>query len=87
MYIFIIYFVIINIIGYAAMWWDKRMAVRHRWRISESTLMSIAIAFGSLGIMLGMRSFNHKTRHAKFSIGVPLIFAAELIIAVFMFVV
>ncbi len=87
MYIFIIYFVVINIIGFLAMWWDKRMARKNRWRVSEQTLMSIAICFGAMGIMLGMRSFNHKTRHPKFTVGVPLIFVFELIAAVFMFLI
>ncbi len=85
--VFTVYFVLINIIGYFAMWLDKRRAIKNRRRIPERTLMSIAIFFGSLGIILGMRAFNHKTKVPRFNVGVPLIFSAQLIAAIYMLII
>lgn len=57
---------------------DKRKAIKNAWRISESTLMGTALLGGSLGCLIGMRIFRHKTRHPKFSIGLPVIAAIQI---------
>ena len=60
------YLLIMNIIGFALMGIDKRRAVKRLWRISESTLFVVAIIGGSLGSIIGMRFFHHKTKHWYF---------------------
>lgn len=73
-----IYFIIINIIGFYFMYIDKRKAIKNEWRISEATLMSISIIGGSLGSLLGMYTFRHKTKHIKFTLGIPFIILLQL---------
>ena len=73
------YLAVINLIGFAAFGIDKYKAVHHKWRIRESTLFAIAILGGSIGCLLGMRVFHHKTLHPSFRIGIPLILIVELI--------
>lgn len=77
-----LYLAIINVAGFAVMGADKRRARRGSWRISERTLFTVALAGGSLGVLLGMRLFHHKTRHWYFVVGVPLILAVQVILAV-----
>jgi len=57
---------------------DKFKAKNHAWRIPESTLFFIAIIGGSIGSILGMRVFHHKTLHKKFTIGMPLILIIQI---------
>ena len=57
------YLVIMNLIGFAVMGIDKRRAVKRLWRIPESTLFIVALIGGSLGSIIGMYFFHHKTRH------------------------
>lgn len=71
------YFLVINLAAFAAMGVDKRRARLHRWRISEAALMALSLLGGSIGALLGMYCFRHKTRHALFYLGNPLIFAVE----------
>lgn len=59
---------------------DKKKAKKHQWRISESKLMFISLIFGSLGILLGMIFFRHKTKHAKFVMGVPMMLFSQIFI-------
>ncbi|MCC8179651.1 MAG: DUF1294 domain-containing protein [Planctomycetes bacterium] len=65
--------VILNFAGLTAMWLDKRNAVRGRWRIRERTLLLLAAVGGSIGVLIGMRLFRHKTQHPQFAWGVPFI--------------
>lgn len=76
------YFLVMNIIGYAIMGVDKAKAKKHAWRIPEATLFSVAILGGSIGCILGMFHFRHKTKHWYFLVGMPLIFFIQLAIAV-----
>ena len=69
----LIYLLIINFIGFFAMFLDKQKAKRNKWRISEKTLFLLALIGGSLGTTLGMRTFRHKTKHWYFKFGMPLI--------------
>lgn len=52
-----------------------------RWRISEATLLWLAVLGGSLGAWLGMRAWHHKTQHKKFRYGIPLIIIAQIAVA------
>ena len=76
------YLVIMNAIGFLFMLADKKKAQRGRWRIPERTLMAIAILGGSIGCLLGMNLFRHKTKHLKFTIGIPLILAVQVVLGV-----
>ena len=84
--IFLSYLTIINAIGFSFMLVDKRRAQKKRWRIPESTLIGIAVIGGSAGTLLGMYTFRHKTRHIKFTIGVPVILALQLALAAAIFI-
>ena len=72
-FIFILYGIIVNIAGFAAMGSDKSRARRKAWRIPESTLFLIALLGGSIGSLLGRYGFRHKTRHWYFVWGMPAI--------------
>lgn len=67
----IIYLIVVNLAAFAMYGIDKQKAIRRQWRISEATLISIAVLGGGIGAFLGMRIFRHKTRHMKFVLGVP----------------
>lgn len=76
------YLLIINALGFLLMLVDKWKARKNRWRVRESTLLLIAALGGSVGSLLGMYLFRHKTLHLKFTLGIPLILAAQCIAAV-----
>ena len=67
------YIVIINILTFIVYGLDKLKAKKGKWRISESTLLLLAIIGGSIGAWFGMKVWHHKTMHKKFKYGVPLI--------------
>ena len=75
--ILIVYLAAVNFLGIASMASDKIRAMEHRYRIPESILLLFAVIGGSIGI-LGMLLFHHKTRKAKFRIGLPLILALQI---------
>lgn len=77
-----LYLAIINALGFVLMRMDKQRARQNLWRIPEATLMAVAILGGSIGSLLGMYFFRHKTRHPKFSIGIPLILVFQIIAAI-----
>ena len=81
----LIYLLIINAAGFLLMRIDKGKARKNRWRIPEATLMTVAALGGSAGSLLGMYLFRHKTRHFKFTLGIPLILAVQVVIAVWIF--
>lgn len=66
---------------------DKWKARCGRWRISEATLLVLALAGGSVGAWCGMRLWHHKTQHLKFRYGLPLILALHLGLAVWLVVI
>lgn len=74
----LIYFLIINAVGLLLMLADKRMAQKKLWRIPESTLMLTAAIGGSIGSLAGMYLFRHKTRHLKFTLGIPAILILQI---------
>ena len=76
------YLLIINAAGFLLMLVDKWKAKKNRWRVRESTLLIIAALGGSIGSLAGMYLFRHKTQHLKFTLGVPLILAAQCLIFV-----
>ncbi len=80
----ILYIILINLIAFALMGIDKRRAVRHAWRIPEKTLFLSALLGGSLGALLGMHTFHHKTRHWYFAYGIPTILILQLGLAFYL---
>ena len=83
----IIYYLIgINVLAFLLFGIDKWKARRDKWRIPEATLLLFAVLGGSIGALLGMRVFHHKTKHKKFLIGLPLILLAQIVLAYFLFI-
>ena len=78
----LIYLLIVNAAGFILMLTDKIKAKKHLWRIPETTLFLAAILGGSAGCLLGMYAFRHKTKHLKFTLGMPLILAVQVIVCV-----
>ena len=74
----ICYFFIVNLISFLSMYIDKRRARKHLWRIPETTLFIIAIIGGSIGSIVGMHLFRHKTRHWYFVYGMPAILIIQI---------
>ena len=81
MRLLILYLLIMNAAGAVSMLMDKRKAKKKLWRIPEATLLGIAALGGSVGSLIGMYAFRHKTRHIKFTLGIPAILLAQLILA------
>ena len=81
---FMIYIIVINLIGILIIYIDKRRAMYGRWRIPEKTLIIIALLGGSIGCMVGMKLFRHKTQKIKFVLGYPTILIAEAIIIIYL---
>ena len=79
------YFIIINIIAFILMYIDKVKAIKHQWRIQESTLIGFAIFGGSIGSFLGMKIFKHKTKHPKFYIGLPVILIIQVLLSYYIY--
>lgn len=75
---FPLYLFVINIAGFLAMGIDKHKAKNNLWRIPESRLFGIAALGGSIGSILGMHAFRHKTRHASFTFGMPTILVVQI---------
>lgn len=77
----IVYFLVsINILAFIVYGIDKWRAAHDRWRIPEATLLGIAVIGGSIGALLGMKVWHHKTKHKKFVFGLPAILIIQLII-------
>ncbi len=74
------YLVLINFIAYRSMRRDKRKAITHSQRTPEKRLFLYAALGGSVGSMLGMSVFRHKTRHLSFRLGMPAILVGQLAI-------
>ena len=75
----LIYLLIVNAVGFILMLVDKIKAKKNRWRIPEATLFLVAVIGGSLGSLLGMYIFRHKTKHFQFVLGIPLILAVQIV--------
>ena len=79
----LIYLLLINALGFLLMLIDKWKARHHRWRIPEATLMGVAALGGSVGSLLGMYTVRHKTKHIKFTVGIPVILVVQIFAAVY----
>ena len=74
----LIHLIAINVVTFFMYGIDKWKAKRSKWRISEATLLGLAVIGGSIGAWLGMIVWHHKTMHKKFQFGIPLIIVAQV---------
>ena len=81
MKLFQIYLLLINALTFLLMLIDKYKAKKNLWRIRESTLLLIAAIGGSIGALAGMYTFRHKTKHLKFTLGIPVILVLQIVAA------
>ena len=80
-----IYIVVINALALALMLIDKYKAKKNLWRIPEATLLGISAIGGSLGAIIGMRLFHHKTKHLKFSVGLPILLVIHILLGIIVY--
>ena len=81
----LVYLFLINAAGFMLMLADKRKARKKLWRIPEATLLLVAVFGGSIGSLLGMYMFRHKTKHLKFTVGIPVILVLQIIACILIF--
>ena len=77
----VVYLLAVNLLLFGLMGVDKYKAKHDRWRVRESTLFVCAVIGGSVGGILGMRMFHHKTLHTAFRLGFPAVLAVQLLLA------
>ena len=77
---FIYYLIGINVLTFLFYGIDKWKARKKKWRIPENTLIWLAVAGGSIGALLGMYVFRHKTKHKKFTLGIPAILIVQIVL-------
>ena len=82
----LIYIILINLIGFCAMWWDKRQAKMGSWRTPEKTLFMITFLGGGFGTIAGMYKFRHKTKKLRFTIGFPTILITEIVLVIYLLI-
>lgn len=82
LYGLLIYLAAINLVAFFLYGIDKWKSRHDKWRVTEAKLIGIALLGGSLGAWLGMKTWHHKTQHAKFRYGLPLILFLHLAIAI-----
>lgn len=80
--IILIYLLFINLVGMALMGLDKHKARKNLWRIPEKTLFLASLLGGSVGTLVGMYLFHHKTRHWYFVLGMPAILILQIVLYV-----
>ena len=82
--ILLFYLLVVNIISFILYGVDKSRAKNREWRISEKALLGIAAVGGSVGAIIGMTLFHHKTRHWYFLFGMPAILLLQIIFVLFL---
>lgn len=78
------YLLAINALSFILFGLDKNKAKKGKWRISEATLLMIAVIGGSIGAWAGMRLWHHKTMHKKFKYGIPIIIIMQVSLVVYL---
>lgn len=81
MYLFI-YIILLNAITFGIFGYDKHCAVINKWRVSEFCLLALAFGGGSLGALIAMYGFHHKTQHKNFQICVPLFLTIHILLLI-----
>lgn len=80
------YLVLLNGVSFVLFGIDKHKARKGSWRIPERTLLLLSVLGGSVGALVGIKVWHHKTLHKKFSIGVPIILCLQMALAVWLYV-
>lgn len=80
----LLYLILINAAAFVLMLADKLKAKRGAWRIPEKVLIGSALLGGSIGALMGMYTFRHKTRHIQFTVGIPVILAVQIVLAIWL---
>ena len=80
-YLLLAYLAVITLDGFLVMAQDKSLAKRGKRRIPEAAIFTVAVLGGSLGVLLGMYAFRHKTHHPSFTVGIPLILFFQAVLA------
>lgn len=83
--IILLYLLTVNLVAVILTIYDKKCAQRGRWRVSETTLLSVSAFGGAVGMYITMRRIRYKTQKKKFMLGIPVIFLSELAAAVFIY--
>ena len=78
------YFLVINLISFLLMWYDKHEAKIGEWRVKESTLFGFALFGGSIGGLIGMKVFHHKTKKWYFKYGFPIIIILQVVLMIYL---
>lgn len=86
LHIALIYLATINVVTFFMYGIDKWKAKRSKWRISEATLLWMAVIGGSIGAWMGIKTWHHKTMHKKFKYGVPAIIILQIAIIVYIII-
>lgn len=81
------YLLLINAWTWLAFARDKRKAVKGSWRLSETYLLALAFLGGSVGAIMGMNMFRHKTAHLKFSWGLRLILLLQTAFVIYWYII
>ena len=84
MNIILYYLLAVNIATFLLYGVDKYKAKKNKWRISEATLLLMAVIGGSIGAWIGMRLWHHKTMHKKFKYGIPLIIIMQIALVAYL---
>jgi len=79
------FFIALNVITFIVYGIDKLKAQKGWWRIPESSLLLLAAAGGSIGALLGIYLWHHKTLHLKFKYGVPAILLLQILLFAFIY--
>ena len=79
---YLIYLLAVNAVTFIVYGIDKYKAKHAKWRISEATMLLLAVVGGSIGAWCGMKVWHHKTMHKKFKYGVPVILLLQVALAV-----
>ena len=83
--VLLVYLAVINLLTFIIYGADKRRARKGKWRVPEKTLFLLPLLGGSIGALLGMRVFHHKTKHWYFVWGIPAILLAQIALAVWIY--
>ncbi len=78
------YLLAINAVTFIVYGIDKYKAKKAKWRISEATLLLLAVLGGSVGAWVGMKSWHHKTMHKKFKYGIPAILLIQIVLMAYL---
>ena len=83
--VLLVWLAVINLLTFIVYGADKRRARKGKWRVPEKTLFLLPLLGGSIGALLGMRVFHHKTKHWYFVWGIPAILRAQIALEVWIY--